>query len=115
MVQRIEEADILAGMPHHLGGACKSARLAGEAGTEIDDRDLRRGRGIIFDALLLKQIHRGSLGFAAADYKPSTPALPGAVLTGSSFRGCPKGRAWNPFSRGQCSWVPGSPLRGAPE
>src|SRR5207302_6823859 len=85
MVQRVEEADILAGMPRQLGGAVESAGLAGEAGPEIDDRDLRRGRGIIFDALLLKQIHRGSLGFAAVDYKPSAPALPGAVLTGSSF------------------------------
>src|SRR5204862_344978 len=32
-----------------------------------------------------------------------------------SFRGGPKGRTRNPFSRGQCSRVPGSPLRGAPE
>jgi len=32
-----------------------------------------------------------------------------------SFRGGPQGRTRNPYSRGLCSWIPGSPPRGAPE
>jgi hypothetical protein len=53
-------------MAHGRGRAFERAGFAGEARPKIDDRDLRRRRVIIFDALLLKQIHRWSLGMTLA-------------------------------------------------
>jgi len=49
--------------------------------------------------------------------KPSHTADPQVIVpfVRSSFRDAAQRQARNPYSRGLCLWVPGSPLRGAPE
>ena len=57
VVQRIEEPDLLAGMPQLTRKSRQRACLAGKKRPEIDDRDLRRRRGVILDPEFLEQIH----------------------------------------------------------
>ena len=77
VIGRVEEADILAGVAHHRGGAVEGAGLAGEAGPEIDQRDLRRGRGIIAHRMFLEQIHLGPFRRQLpADYKAPAAKVP---------------------------------------
>ena len=58
MIERVEEPDMLAGVPHLDRHPGQRAGLAGEGRPEIDHRDLRRRLRVVPHRVLLEEMHR---------------------------------------------------------